>query len=95
MTRETVFVETPAFLATSAMVICLSIKIKSRLINLINKFNIEYQNIYDEKGELVKDFNVLGFPTTLFFDENHKLSKKWTGYLDEENLIEQLEKINK
>ena len=31
----------------------------------------------------------------LFFDENHKLSKKWTGYLDEENLIDQLEKIKK
>ena len=68
---------------------------KEDSVNLIKKFNIEYQNIYDEKGELVKDFNVLGFPTTLFFDKNHKLSKKWTGYLDEENLIEQLEKINK
>ena len=42
--------------------------------------------------DLVNDFNVLGFPTTLFFDKNHKLSKKWTGYLDEENLIEQLKK---
>ena len=39
-------------------------------------------------------FNILGFPTTLFFDRDHKLSKRWTGYLDEENLIEQLEKIN-
>ena len=44
--------------------------------------------------DLVNDFNVLGFPTTLFFDKNHKLSKKWTGYLDEENLIDQLKKIN-
>ena len=67
---------------------------KEDSIRLIDKFNIKYQNIYDENGDLVNDFNVLGFPTTLFFDRNHKLSKKWTGYLDEENLIEQLEKIN-
>jgi len=68
---------------------------KEDSVNLINKFNIKYENIYDESGKLVKDFKVLGFPTTLFFDENHNLSKKWTGYLDEENLIEQLEKIKK
>jgi len=67
---------------------------KEDSIRLIDKFNIKYQNIYDENGDLVNDFNVLGFPTTLFFDKNHKLSKKWTGYLDEENLIEQLKKIN-
>ena len=68
---------------------------KEDSINLINKFNIKYENIYDENGDLVKDFNVLGFPTTLFFDEDHNLLKKWTGYLDEENLIEQLENIKK
>ena len=67
---------------------------KEDSLRLIDKFNIKYQNIYDENGDLVNDFNVLGFPTTLFFDKNHKLSKKWTGYLDEENLIEQLKKIN-
>ena len=67
---------------------------KEDSIRLIDKFHIKYQNVYDENGELVNDFNVLGFPTTLFFDKNHKLSKKWTGYLDEENLIEQLKKIN-
>ena len=67
---------------------------KEDSIRLINKFKIEYENIYDKNGDLVDNFNVLGFPTTLFFDSDHELSKKWTGYLDEENLIEQIEKIN-
>ncbi len=68
---------------------------KEDSINLINKFNIKYENVYDESGDLVKDFDILGFPTTLFFDENHNLLKKWTGYLDEENLMEQLENLKK
>ena len=65
---------------------------KEDSIRLIDKFNIKYQNIYDENGDLVNDFNVLGFPTTLFFDKNHKLSKNGLDILMKKILLNNLKK---
>lgn len=60
---------------------------------MITKFNVEYINLYDKENLLTKKFNVLGFPTTLFLDKNHRIITKWTGFLDETTLLKEVAKI--
>ena len=68
---------------------------KKDAIKMLEKFNVEYTNLYDKDNLLTEEFNILGFPTTIFLDENHKISTKWTGFLDETNLKKESSKISK
>ncbi len=68
---------------------------KKDAIKMLEKFNVEYTNLYDKDNLLTEEFNVLGFPTTIFLDENHKISTKWTGFLDENTLKKESSKISK
>mgnify|MGYP001599551289 CR=1 FL=1 len=68
---------------------------KEDAINMLKKFDVEYTNLYDKDNLLTEEFNVLGFPTTIFLDENHKISTKWTGFIDENTLKKESSKISK
>ena len=61
--------------------------------NMIDKFNVHYPNIFDEEGEIFQKFNIVGFPSTIFLDNNHEIIEKWTGFLSEENLDKYAEEM--
>lgn len=68
---------------------------KEDSIKMLEKFNVEYINLYDEDNLLTEKFKVLGFPTTIFLDENHNISTKWTGFIDDNTLKKESSKISK
>ena len=44
-------------------------------------------------GEIVKDYEVSGFPTTVFIDRSRDIRRTWTGSLDAERLDELIREI--
>ena len=68
---------------------------KEDSVKMLEKFNVEYINLYDEDNLLTEKFKVLGFPTTIFLDENHNISTKWTGFIDNNTLKKESSKISK
>ena len=41
-----------------------------------------------DDGAIIRDYNVAGFPTTVFVDKDQNIVRKWTGILNEEKLEE-------
>lgn len=60
----------------------------------VNMIGVNYAIGPDETGEIVtKDYKVPGFPTTVFLDSEHNISRTWTGILNEEKLEELIGEI--
>ena len=54
----------------------------------IDEFGITYAIGPDADGSIVLDYNVLGFPTTVFLDSEHNIARNWSGVLNAEKLDE-------
>ncbi|MDA1256964.1 MAG: TlpA disulfide reductase family protein [Chloroflexi bacterium] len=52
----------------------------------LQELGITYPNGADTTSSIIRDFKVTGFPTTVFLDKSHEVSKKWTGILGEDSL---------
>ena len=48
----------------------------------LQDLGITYPNGPDTTSSIIRDFKVTGFPTTVFLDRQHEVSKKWAGILD-------------
>ena len=52
----------------------------------VDTLGVNYALGPDETGEIVTmDYRVPGFPTTVFLNPDHSISRTWTGILNEEN----------
>ena len=47
----------------------------------------------DSSGDIVREYKVRGFPTTVFIDSNQTIARKWSGVLNLEKLEELVEGI--
>ena len=54
----------------------------------IDEFGITYAVGPDADGEILVDYEVSGFPTTIFLNKDHQVVRKWSGILDAEKLDE-------
>ena len=54
----------------------------------IDEFRITYAVGPDPTGSIVREYNVIGFPTSVFLDKHHEVSKTWSGALTAEKLDE-------
>ena len=56
----------------------------------VERLKVNYALGADERdgafGEIVKDYGVSGFPTTVFIDRDHRIRRTWTGALDADTL---------
>ena len=59
----------------------------------IDEFGITYAVGPDRAGEILIDYEVNGFPTTVFVDSDHRVVRKWAGVLDGEKLDELIAEI--
>ena len=59
----------------------------------VELLDVNYALGPDEDGAIIRDYKVTGFPTTWFIDENHQVSRKWTGILTEDKLEELIEEL--
>lgn len=56
----------------------------------LQDLGITYPNGADTKSSIIRDFKITGFPTTVFLDRQHEVSKKWTGILDSGRLEKEI-----
>jgi len=56
----------------------------------LRELGITYPNGSDATSSIIRDFKVTGFPTTVFLDRSHEVSRKWTGILDETRIEEEI-----
>ncbi|MEX2536669.1 MAG: TlpA disulfide reductase family protein [Trueperaceae bacterium] len=56
----------------------------------LDEYGIDYPTAYAVSDSPVRDYQVRGMPTTIFFDGNGAIAGKHTGYLTEERLREEI-----
>lgn len=59
----------------------------------IDEFGITYAIGPDAEGDILVDYEVSGFPTTIFLDKDHQVVRKWSGILDAEKLDELIAEV--
>ena len=63
--------------------------------NLLDELGVTYPAGFTNDGNIIRDYEVLGMPTTVFIDAQGKIFNKWTGALNTEVLEEKtLEMLN-
>ena len=63
--------------------------------NLLDELGVTYPAGFTNDGSVVRDYEILGMPTTVFIDAQGKIFNKWTGALNSEVLEEKtLEMLN-
>ena len=60
--------------------------------SFIDEFGITYAVGTDQDGIIV-DYKVLGFPSTVFLDKQHRVVRTWTGALNAEKLEEFIQEL--
>jgi cytochrome c biogenesis protein CcmG/thiol:disulfide interchange protein DsbE len=59
----------------------------------IDEFGITYAIGPDTETQILIDYGVANFPTTVFLDKNHNVVRKWAGILTAEKLDELIEPL--
>ena len=63
----------------------------------VNKLGVNYSlgpdKIGDKMGEIVMEYMISGFPTTVFIDRDGNIHRRWSGALDLEKLRELIREI--
>ncbi len=59
----------------------------------VQKHGINYALGPDMSGDLVKQYKVVGFPTTVFINRDGKIVRRWVGLLDFEKMEELVDQL--
>lgn len=59
----------------------------------VNRLGVNYGLGPDEVGDIVMDYKISGFPTTVFIDRDGNIQRRWSGALDLEKLEELIREI--
>ena len=59
----------------------------------VEKIGVTYALGPDETGDIIKDFRITGFPSTVFLDKDHNIVDKWTGLLTAEKIEELVQEV--
>ena len=66
-------------------------------IEFLGDLGITYPNFADEtedsSSQVQISYRVLSFPTTVFLNRDHSISRTWSGLINEKNLKEQIELV--
>ena len=54
----------------------------------VDLLGVSYALGPDENGDIVKDYGITGFPTTVFLDRNQEVVRKWSGILNLDKIDE-------
>ncbi len=60
-------------------------------IDFLADLGITYPNFGDEDVQVQLSYQILSFPTTVFLNRDHSVSRTWSGLINEKNLKEQIE----
>lgn len=54
----------------------------------VDEIGVTYALGADLEGDLIAEYGIIGFPTTVFIDRDQKIVRKWTGILNAEKIDE-------
>ena len=54
----------------------------------VDEIGVTYALGADVEGDLIAEYSIVGFPTTVFIDRDQKIVRKWTGILNTEKIDE-------
>ncbi|OIJ18491.1 hypothetical protein BKP45_13060 [Anaerobacillus alkalidiazotrophicus] len=54
----------------------------------LNHFEVKYEVLFDGDGKVMKDYQLIGIPTTIFIDENGKIVERLNGIVTMEMLLD-------
>ena len=60
--------------------------------DFVDDFGLTF-SLGPDEGTILRDYNVSGFPTTVFVGEDQRIVRKWTGFITEEKLEEIITEI--
>ena len=56
--------------------------------DFVTEIGVTYALGPDIEGDLIQEYGIVGFPTTVFIDRDQKIVRKWTGILNAEKIAE-------
>ena len=56
--------------------------------DFVDEIGVTYALGADVEGDLIQEYGIVGFPTTVFIDRDQKIVRKWTGILNAEKIDE-------
>lgn len=59
----------------------------------VDRVGVTYALGPDENADIIREYGVNGFPTTVFLDKDLNIVREWTGQLDAEKLEELVQEI--
>ena len=54
----------------------------------VDEIGVTYELDADVEGDLIAEYGIIGFPTTVFIDRDQQIVRKWTGILNAEKIDE-------
>ena len=61
----------------------------------VDEVGVTYALGPDEGSDITRGYDITSFPTTFFLDRNHKVVRKWVGFLTLEKMEELVQKLLK
>ncbi len=59
----------------------------------VDSLGVTYALGPDETGDIIKDYKLTGFPTTVFIDDEQNIVRTWTGILNGEMIVELVQEL--
>lgn len=53
----------------------------SQVHKFVDHFQVEYEVLYDGEGKVMKEYQLIGIPTTIFIDEKGQIAERFNGIL--------------
>ena len=61
--------------------------------SFVDQFGLTFLLGPDYDNLIMKKYEIVGFPTTIILDKEHRIFKVWVGYISKEQLIQIIEKV--
>ena len=62
-------------------------------IDFVRELGLTYPMMADFGSKVQANYEVFSFPTTVFLQKDHSISRVWTGVIDEQQLKQELDAI--
>ena len=62
-------------------------------IDFVRELGLTYPMMADLGSKVQANYEVFSFPTTVFLQKDHSISRVWTGVIDEQQLKQELDAI--
>lgn len=59
----------------------------------LDELRISYPNIHDARNDIARAYQVAGIPSTVFIDRDGRVASRWTGPINQQQLVARLDEL--